>query len=112
MAASMMKQGEVFIVISHSGSTKDIVDVINVANKSGGETISIVSVMKSPVTKVSKHVLCVEAPETNFKFEPMTARIAQLSVIDFLAVGVSLIRSDEVLDNLRKSRVALIDKRY
>lgn len=108
----MMKPGEIFIAISHSGSTKDVVEVLNVANKSQAETISIVSTIKSPVTKVSKHVLCVDAPETNFKFEPMTSRIAQLSVIDAIAVGVSLMRSDEVLDNLRKSRAALIDKRY
>ncbi|MGX8679226.1 MAG: MurR/RpiR family transcriptional regulator [Sphaerochaetaceae bacterium] len=112
MAASMMKSTEVFIAISHSGSTKDIVEVLKVANKTGAETISIVSTLKSPVSKVSKHVLCVDAPETNFKFEPMTSRIAQLSVIDALAVGVSLMRSDEVLENLKKSRAALIDKRY
>ncbi|MDD4396817.1 MAG: MurR/RpiR family transcriptional regulator, partial [Sphaerochaetaceae bacterium] len=112
MAASMMKSSEVFIAISHSGSTKDIVEVLKVANKTGAETISIVSTLKSPVSKVSKHVLCVDAPETNFKFEPMTSRIAQLSVIDALAVGVSLMRSDEVLENLKKSRAALIDKRY
>jgi DNA-binding MurR/RpiR family transcriptional regulator len=42
----------------------------------------------------------------------MASRIAQLSVIDVLSVGVSLKRSDEVIANLSKSRRALARKKF
>lgn len=112
MAASMMTKGEIFFAISHSGNTKDIVEALGVANKTGAETIALVTALNSPVSKVSRHVLRVYANETNVKFEPMSSRMAQLSVIDALSVGISMQRSNAVLDNLQKSRIALIDKRY
>ncbi len=112
MAAAMLKPNQVFVVISHSGSSRDVVEALKVAGETGAETVAIVSQHKSPVSKVAKRVLIVDSPETNVKFEPMSSRIAQLSVIDALCVGVSLVRSDEVIANLTKSRKALVEKRY
>jgi len=112
MAASMIHKGDVFVGISHSGSTKDVVEALEVAKKAGADTVALVSTLKSPVSSAAAYVLCVDAPEMNVRFEPMSARIAMLSVIDALSVGISMLRTDEVLDNLKKSRLALIDKRY
>ncbi|MCX7788013.1 MAG: MurR/RpiR family transcriptional regulator [Spirochaetes bacterium] len=112
MASSMMRKNQTLIAISHSGSSKDVVETIEEAKKAGAETVAIVSQKKSPVTKLVHYVLCVDSPETNYKFEPMSSRIAQLSVIDVLSVGVAFLRSDEVLENLAKSRKALVAKRY
>ncbi len=112
MAASIMQPGEALIVISHSGSTTDIVDVLDVAAKAGASTIAIVSHHKSPVSSVATHTLCVASSETEYKFEPMASRIAQLSVIDVLSVGVTMQRSEEYIANLDKSRKALVRKRY
>ena len=112
MAAAMMKPNQVFLVISHSGSSRDVVESLKVASATGAETVAIVSQQKSPVSKVAKLTLCVDSSETNVKFEPMSSRIAQLSVVDVLSVGVALLRSDEVIANLTKARKALVEKRY
>jgi len=112
MAASIMRPGEVLVVISHSGSTMDIVDVLEVASKAGADTIAIVSHHKSPVSGKAAHTLCVASTETEYRFEPMASRIAQLSVIDVLSVGVSLLHSETCIANLEKSRKALVRKRY
>jgi len=112
MAASIMQPGEALVVISHSGSTTDIVDVLEVAAKAEASTIAIVSHHKSPVSSVATHTLCVASSETEYKFEPMASRIAQLSVIDVLSVGVTMQRSEEYIANLDKSRKALVRKRY
>ena len=112
MAASIMGPGEALVVISHSGSTTDIVDVLEVAAKAGAKTLAIVSHHKSPVSSVATHTLCVASTETEYKFEPMASRIAQLSVIDVLSVGVTMQRSEEYIANLDKSRKALVRKRY
>lgn len=112
MAASMMRPGQVFVAISHSGSSKDVVDALEVAREAGARSIAIVSHHVSPVSRAADRTLCVASVETGFKFEPMASRIAQLSVIDVLSVGVALTRTDEVLENLGKSRKALVRKRY
>jgi len=112
MAASMMKPGEVFIAISHSGSTRDVVDALEAATAAGASTIAIVSHHKSPVSNVAALSLCVASTEMEYRFEPMASRIAQLCVVDVLSVGVSLLRSDEVVNNLTKTRKALAKKRY
>jgi RpiR family carbohydrate utilization transcriptional regulator len=112
MAASMIGPGQVFVAISHSGSSKDVVDALNVAREAGASTLAIVSHHTSPVSKAADRSLCVASMETGYRFEPMASRIAQLSVIDVLSVGVSLLRSEEVIANLTKSRKALVRKRY
>ncbi|MDF2519939.1 MAG: transcriptional regulator [Clostridia bacterium] len=112
MSASMLGKGDVVVGISHSGSTKDIVDSLNIAAKAGAETICITSSEKSPVTKASSVKLIISARELSYRPEPMASRIAQLSVIDVLSVGVAIKREREVINNLEKSREALIAKRY
>lgn len=112
MAATMMTEKQTFVVISHSGSTKDVVEALKLANASNAATIAIVSQEKSPVSKIARYIFRVEASEKYFKPEPMSSRIAQLSVIDSLCVGVSLLRKEAVLSNLTKTRKALIDKRF
>ena len=112
MAATMMDENCTLVVISHTGSTKDVVDALNLANENNAATIAIVSHDISPVSKIAQNVLRVDSLEKYFKPEPMSSRIAQLSVIDALCVGISLIRKDEVLKNLNRTRKALINKRY
>jgi DNA-binding MurR/RpiR family transcriptional regulator len=112
MAAAMMKPGEVFVVISHSGSSRDVVETVEVAGAAGATTVAIVSYSKTPLAKIVDHTLRVGSAEIGFRFEPMASRIAQLSVIDVLSVGVSLLRPDEVYANLSKARRALARKKY
>jgi DNA-binding MurR/RpiR family transcriptional regulator len=112
MAAAMMKPGQVFVAISHSGSTHDVMESVRSAKGVGATTVGIVSYEKSPLSRLVEHTLLVGSSETGFRFEPMASRIAQLCVIDVLSVGVSLLRSDEVLSNLIKSRKAIASKRF
>lgn len=112
MSASMLGKGDVVIGISHSGSSRDIVDSLENASKAGAATICITSSEKSPVTRASSIKLIVSARELSYRPEPMASRIAQLAVIDVLSVGVALNREKIFIKNLEKSRQALITKRY
>lgn len=112
MAAAMMHPGQVFLAISHSGASRDVVEAVEAASAAGATTVAIVSYEKTPLSKVADFTLQVGSAETGFRFEPMASRIAQLCVIDVLSVGVALLRSEQVLANLTKSRKALARKRY
>ena len=64
----MMQPGQVFIAISHSGSTLDVIEAVQAANKAGATTIGIVSYAKSPLSKVVKYTLLVGSSETGYRF--------------------------------------------
>jgi DNA-binding MurR/RpiR family transcriptional regulator len=112
MAAALMTPRCVVVAISHSGSTKDVVETLEIAKEAKAATIAIVSHRRSPVATIADLALCVHTRETGFKPEPMSSRIAHLSVIDVLAVGVALRRSDDFVASVRKTRKALVNKRY
>jgi RpiR family transcriptional regulator, carbohydrate utilization regulator len=112
MAASLMTPQCVVVAISHSGSSKDIVETLEIAKGAGAATIAIVSQRKSPVATIADVALCVHTRETGFKPEPMSSRIAHLSVIDVLSVGVALRKSRTFVASVQKTRKALVNKRY
>ncbi|RPI07483.1 MAG: MurR/RpiR family transcriptional regulator [Zetaproteobacteria bacterium] len=112
MSAALMTPRHVVVVVSHSGSTKDIVESLRIATTNGATSIAIVSHRKSPVASLADIPLCVHAKETGFKPEPMSSRIAHLCVIDVLAVGVALERSADFVASVQKTRRALVEKRY
>lgn len=112
MSASLMTPYSVLIAISHSGSTKDVVEGLKIAKESGATTIAIVGHRKSPVANIADIPLCVHARETSYKPEPMSSRIAHLCVVDVLAVGVELKRTQDFVASLQKTRKALVNKRY
>jgi DNA-binding MurR/RpiR family transcriptional regulator len=112
MSASLMTPYSVLVAISHSGSTKDVVEGLKIAKEAGATTIAIVGHRKSPVANIVDIPLCVHARETSYKPEPMSSRIAHLCVVDVLAVGVELKRTQEFVASLQKTRKALVNKRY
>ena len=112
MAAAMIGPGDFFVAISHSGSSRDVVQAVEVARAAGASTLAIVSYAKSPLSKVAERVLRVASAETGYRFEPTASRIAQLCVIDVLSVGVSLLRQAEVVVNINRTRKAVARMRY
>src|SRR5688572_17447898 len=82
MAAASLQKGDVAIGISHSGSTKDVVDALTAARKAGASTIAITNFSPSPITRASDVVLLTASPESPLGGEVLTSRIAQLCVLD------------------------------
>ena len=112
MSAALMTPRCVVVAISHSGSSKDIMETLEIARGAGAATIAIVSHRKSPVASLADIALCVHSRETGYKPEPMSSRLAHLCVIDVLAVGVALKRSRDFMAGVQKTRKALVNKRY
>ncbi len=112
MSAALMGPRGVVVAISHSGSTKDVVETLGIAKQAGATTIAIVSHRKAPVATTADIALCAHARETGFKPEPMSSRIAHLSVIDVLSVGVALRKRYAFMASVQKTRKALVNKRY
>jgi DNA-binding MurR/RpiR family transcriptional regulator len=112
MAAVSLRQGDAAIGISHSGSTKDVVDALTAARKAGATTIAMTNFCPSPITKVADIVLLTAAPESAFGGEVLTSRIAQLCVVDVLSVTVAITLGEKCLTLIEKTSEAVKKKRY
>lgn len=112
MAAAALSANDVAIGISHSGSTRDVVDALTVARRSGATTISITNFSPSPITRVSDIVLLTASPESPMGGEVLTSRIAQLCVIDVLSVALAITLGESCLELIKKTSDAVKKKRY
>ncbi|TCL62731.1 RpiR family transcriptional regulator [Hydrogenispora ethanolica] len=112
MAASLLGPGDVVIGISHSGSSKDIVEAVGWAKDSGATTIGITHYARTPLDRVLDIKLATCSNETHYRIEGLSSRVAQLSIIDTLFIGISLRNFDQVVKNIRRTREAIVPKRF
>ena len=88
-SAALLNRGDVAIGISHTGSTADVIEVLEQARERGASTVALTNFPRSPITEVADFVLTTAARETTYRSGAMASRLAQLTVIDCLFVGVA-----------------------
>lgn len=84
MSASLMTENDVAVLVSYSGSTKDMIDVAEVAKEKGAKIISITRFARSPLTNYSDITLLCGANEGPLQGGSLTAKISQLYLLDLL----------------------------
>ena len=112
IAASQLKKGDVAIAVSHSGSSKDIVEALAIAKEKGAVTIAITNAGKSPVVKHSDFVLSTSSEETKYNILGLNSRLVQLAIIDALYYYVVYNRSTEARGSIDATERALQGKKY
>lgn len=112
MSATTLTEEDMAIGISVSGSTKDTVDALKIAKEKGAKILSITHFTRSPITKLSDVVLLTGGRETALQGGSMSAKIAQLFVIDILCNGVAGKLKDEALQFKEATAKAVADKAY
>lgn len=103
-SAAVLGPGDVAVGISHTGATTDTVEALRTAREHGATTVAVTNYPTSPITDVADLVLTTAARETTFRSGAMASRIAQLTVIDCLFIGVAqrhIDRSMRALDDTR-----------
>ncbi|RDI20934.1 RpiR family transcriptional regulator [Lentzea flaviverrucosa] len=88
-SAAVLTPADVAVGISHTGSTAETVEALRVARETGATTVALTNFPRSPITEIADHVLTTAARETTFRSGAMASRIAQLTVIDCLFIGVA-----------------------
>lgn len=82
ISASHLTNRDVAVGISHSGSSKDIIDALKTAGECGATTVSITNKGKSPIVKVSDMALFTSSNETEYTILGLNSRIAQLAIVN------------------------------
>lgn len=106
MVAAGSGTGDVIVVISYTGRTREMIDIAQIARENGATVIGITT-PDSPLADKCTVVLGVTAPEDTEVYMPMSSRIIHLTVIDILATGVTLKRGTDFHHHLKKIKDSL-----
>ena len=82
--AYTLTKDDVVIVISNSGSSKDLVTLLNIANERQATTISVTNHENSPVANTSKYHINTSTREKLFLDEFSFSRVSAMVVIETL----------------------------
>lgn len=107
MAASQLTKNDVALVISHPGTNKDTINILNTAIGQGAKTIGITSFPKSPIGQKVDVALFTSSEETEYRSEALASRIAQLSLIDALYVNLMIQNQANAKPALERIRDAI-----
>ncbi len=111
ITASLLTKEDVVFAISHSGSSKDIVDNTKLAKSSGAVTISLTSIGSSPLSKITDVQLYTVSRETRYRIVALSSRIAQEAIIDTLYTLIAL-KDRKYVEGFRKIEKAIQRKKY
>ena len=111
MVAAACHTGDVVVIISYTGRTRELVDIARLARDAGAVVLGITA-PNSPLANECTSTLDVATPEDTDHYMPMTSRVIQLTLIDALATGVTLRRGEDFLPHLKKIKDSLRDTRF
>ncbi|MCX7784220.1 MAG: MurR/RpiR family transcriptional regulator [Meiothermus sp.] len=103
--------GDVVLAISHTGSTGDVLEAVELAKNNGATVIALTGLKRSPLTQLADLTLRTSSPESSYRSEAIASRIAQLCMVDALCVALHLRLEPLSSERLRKTREALKEKR-
>lgn len=108
LAADVLREGDVAVVISSGGRLPELLAVVEKAQERGAKVVAITA-SQSPLAKRADVTLIVDHVEDIETHLPMVSRILHLLVIDILAVGVAMRRSPGSIAALAEGEVADVD---
>ncbi len=110
--ASHLDRESVAIGISHSGSSKDIVEAMRLSKIGGATTICITNFGRSPLVDASDMALYTRSEETKHSILAMSSRIAQLTIFDAIYTYI-VVNSDKAsVQAIYNTEIALQGKKY
>lgn len=92
VSARRLKKGDVAIGISHSGSSRLVCKCLLIAREQHADTVALTNYLKSPLAKMSDHVLLTAAHDNIMPNDSMITRISEYFLVDVLFFLVADIR--------------------
>ena len=112
MSAAVLDERDVVMGISISGSTKDVVQVVNKAKERGATTICVTAYARSPLANEADIKLITASVETPLGSGSLRSKIAQLHILDLLYTGVAMRLGSKGRTYTELTAEAVLDKLY
>ena len=103
MSAMSLAPGDVVVAISQSGRTRSLVETMELVKETGGIDIALAP-SGTPVAKAATIPICIDVEEEFEIYTPLSSRIAHLTVIDVLAIGVAQRKGSELQNHLYRMK--------
>lgn len=107
-----LSKEDVAIAISHSGSTIDVVDTLQIAQKAGATTIALTNYQASFISQYADIELLTGDHETTFYSETMISRTSLLALVDMLYMGILVSDYETFTSRLHHVNKLVEDKNY
>ncbi len=101
--ASLLTEQDVAIALSHTGETKSVLNAMETARALGATTIAITSYENSSIARLAEHFLKTVAPELPIGSEAGVTRVAQIALLDALAVTAVQFNNQDNTDQSNSS---------
>ena len=106
IACNYLDDRDAVFAVSHSGSSRCIVDSTQVAKKRGAKVISLTSAGKNPLSKLANVSLTTNSRETKYRVVSIASRVAALTIADsiytFIAMRTAGARSLQIEKSMEK----------
>lgn len=106
LSAATLKKGDVAVIISYSGETRDVLTITDVAKKTSATIIAITKYGKNSLSAQADICLCTFSTENLIRSGAMSSRISQLTIIDIIYTAVASRDYNKVKPYLDKSLFA------
>lgn len=90
MTAAYAAEGDVVFAISHSGSSRIVVDNVRLAKNNGAKVVTLTNIGRSPLSKSADVSLFTASQETKYRILAVSSRIAELTIIDCLYTYIAI----------------------
>nr|WP_300809496.1 MurR/RpiR family transcriptional regulator [uncultured Acetatifactor sp.] len=108
--ASQLSMGDVAVLISYSGNTKDILETADIVKQTPATLISLTKYSKNPLAKLADICLYSSSADALVRSGAMGSRIGQLTIIDILYTAVASSEYTQVKSQLDRTRLASAKK--
>lgn len=109
ISASLLTKNDLAIGVSNSGKSINVVDALRVAKESGASTVCITNFDDSPIVKYADIKLFTSTRDSEQINESLSARIAEIALIDAVYVAVASKMKKQALQYF-KATTDVIDK--
>lgn len=110
IAAASLDQRDFLVLISVSGSTKDLLSLAEIAKKTGCKILVITNYEKSPLAKFADFLLLSSRKEAANDGGSLATVVAQIYVADVLCAAVYDVLGTEAAETRLKASDAVADK--
>lgn len=109
VSAALLDETSVVVAISRSGDSNDLLSSVKIAKENGATTIAICA-SRSALSALADVHLAIDVKEDSDHYAPIKSRMAQLAMLDTLAVSVALLDEEALTEKLSKANEALTHK--
>lgn len=105
--ASLAREGDVIVAISHAGNSREVLQTAELAKKNGAAVIAITANKKAALCRAADIYVTYEAQESLLETGSISAKLAQFFIMDLIYTQVVKSMADAAAENKQKTTKAM-----